>query len=576
MEWDSERLTRLIEAAQGKRPADLCLRQCRLVNVLSGTIETVDLAVYDGHIAGWGSYEAVQTIDAGGMYLCPGFIDGHIHIESTLLSPHQFCAAVLPWGTTSVVADPHEIANVLGLDGIRYFLEATSELPLDVYFNLPSCVPATHLETSGARLGAADLASLLPHPRILGLAEMMNFPGVLMALPDIVEKLLLFRHSVVDGHAPRLDGLGLNAYLSTGIGSDHECTLLSEAREKLEKGMAIMIREGSQSKDLAELLPVVNDYSWPRCMLVSDDRHPDDLLRQGHMNAIVNRATALGMEPVRALTMATWTAARHFGVKRLGAIAPGYQADFSLSATLSPWEPRRVFKRGTEVARDGKLLVDPDSWSRTVCPPSPMKVSDLTVEELAVPARPGSLRVIGVQEGTLLTRKLLMAPRIENGHVVADPERDILKLVIYNRYVPDRPPMVGFVHGIGLKEGALATTVAHDSHNLIAAGADDASILKVVDAVRKSGGGMAIGSKDGIVSVLPLPIGGLMSDRPVAEVVRSLEVLKGQAGKLGSSLHNPFMALSFLALPVIPELKLTDLGLVDVSAFSLVPLFEPA
>jgi adenine deaminase len=576
MKWDSERLTRLIEAAQGKRPADLCLRQCRLVNVLSGTIETVDLAIYDGHIAGWGDYKAVQTIDAAGMYLCPGFMDGHIHIESTLLSPHEFCAAVLPWGTSCVMADPHEIANVLGLEGIRYFLEATSKLPLDVYFALPSCVPASHLETSGASLGAADLATLLPHPQILGLAEMMNFPGVLMALPDIVEKLLLFRDSVMGGHAPRLDGLGLNAYLSTGIDSDHECTLLSEAREKLEKGMAIMIREGSQSKDMEELLPLVNDHNWPNFMLVSDDRHPDDLLREGHMNAIVNRAMALGMEPVRALTMATWTTARHFGLKRRGAIAPGYQADFSLSPTLSPWEPQRVFKGGVEVARDGKLLVNPDSWQQPAYPPSPMKVSGLRVEELAVPAQTGSLRVIGVQEGTLLTRKLLMAPRIENGHVVADLDRDILKLVIYNRYVPDRPPMVGFVHGIGLKEGAIATTVAHDSHNLIAAGADDAAILKVVDAVRKSGGGMAIGARDGVVSVLSLPIGGLMSDLPVAEVVRSLEMLKAQAEKWGSPLRNPFMALSFLALPVIPELKLTDLGLVDVSTFSLVPLFESA
>ena len=574
MIWDSERLTRLIEAAQGKRPADLCLRGCRLVNVLSGRIETVDLAVHDGHVAGWGRYEAENNIDAGGMYVCPGFIDGHIHIESTLLSPHQFCAAVLPWGTSAVVADPHEIANVLGLDGIRYFLEATSKLPLDVYFNLPSCVPATPLETSGAQLSADDLVSLLPNPRILGLAEMMNFPGVLMTLPDVVEKLLRFQQSVLDGHAPRLEGLDLNGYLSAGIGSDHECTQLAEAREKLEKGMAIMLREGSQSKDLAELLPVVDDHSWPRCLLVSDDRHPDDLLREGHMNTIVNRAMALGMEPVRALTMATWTAAKYFRLARQGAVAPGYQADFSLSPTLDPWVPQRVFKGGVEVARDGKLLADPASWPMPPCPASPMKVSALNVHDLAVPVGGGNLRIIGAREGTLLTDRVLLPPKVENGYAVPDVERDILKLVIYNRYVPDRPPMVGFVQGIGLRRGAIATTVAHDSHNLMAAGTSDAAILSVVEAVRKCGGGMAIGSDNGQVEVLPLPIGGLMSDRPVVEVVQSLDKLKRIAADWGSPLHNPFMALSFLALPVIPELKLTDLGLVDVSTFSFVPLFE--
>ena len=497
MEWNTDRLTRIIRAAQGSLPVDLCLRRCRLVNVLTGSIETADLAVYDGMIMGWGNYEAREYIDADGMYVCPGFIDGHIHIESTLLSPAQFCAAVLPWGTSAIVADPHEIANVLGLEGIRYFLEATESLPLDVFFNLPSCVPASPLETSGAQLSARDLQSLLPHPNILGLAEMMNFPGVIMALPDVMEKLVLFQHSIVDGHAPRLDGLHLNAYICGGISSDHECTTLMEAREKLAKGMTIMIREGSQSKDLAELLPVVTDHTWPHCMLVSDDRHPDDLLREGHMNAIVNRAMALGMDPVRAITLATWTPARHFRLPRMGAIAPGFGADFSMSPTLNPWTPERVFKRGTEVARSGRLLVNPDSWPQPQCSPSPMKITRLSIEDLAVAAQPGRLRVIGVQEGTLLTRKLLLQPKIEAGRVVADVDRDILKLVIYNRYFPDRSPAVGFVHGIGLRKGAIATTVAHDSHNLMAVGTSDGAILRVVDAVRESGGGMAIGSEDG-------------------------------------------------------------------------------
>ncbi len=571
---DSTRLARRIEAAQGKRPADLCVRRAKLASVISGRVEEVDLAIYDGVVLGWGDYDAQQEIDASGLYVCPGFIDGHIHLESTMLSPSQFCAAVVPWGTTAVVADPHEIANVLGLAGIRYFLEATSKLPLEVYFNLPSCVPASHLETSGAHLRAADLCSLFPHERLLGLAEMMNFPGVIQGTPEVMDKLVLFQGRIRDGHAPCLGGRQLNAYLTAGIGSDHECTSLPEAREKLTKGMHIMIREGSQSKDLAALLPLVDQHTWPRCMLVSDDRHPDDLLREGHMNAIVNQAMARGMDPLLALTLATWTTARYFRLAHLGALAPGLQADFTLSPTLNPWYPLRVFKCGREVARDGKLLLDPQAWPQPSFPPNPMTITRLALEDLAVPAQSGDLRVIGVREGTILTRKLLVPPRIDGSRVLTDSARDLLKLVVYNRYVADQPPAVGFVNGLGLRKGAIATTVAHDSHNLIAAGGDDEDILQVVDAVRKMGGGMAIGANGGPLEMLPLPIGGLMSDQPLPAVVERLEALKALAAAWGSTLTNPFMALSFLALPVIPELKLTDLGLVDVSAFAFVSLFE--
>lgn len=574
MKWDSQILRRIIEVAQGHRPADLCIRKCRLVNVLSGRIETTDLAIQDGFVAGWGDYSAKRDVDAEGMYTCPGFIDGHIHIESTLLSPAQFCAAVIPYGTTAVVADPHEIANVLGIEGIRFFLAATEHMPLEFYFNLPSCVPATPLETAGAQLRASDLCSLLPHPKLLGLAEMMNFPGVIAGFPEVLDKLLLFQEQTLDGHCPQLTGLGLNAYLAAGIASDHECTSLPEAREKLAKGMTIMIREGSQSKDLAALLPVVDDHSWPQCMLVSDDRHPDDLLREGHMNTIVNRAMLLGMEPVRALTLATWTPARYFGLRRRGALAPGYRADLTLSPTLKPWKTARVFQKGAEVARDGQLLLDQAAWRTPELPPSPMNISRLVADDLRVPARDGLMRVIEAQEGTLLTRGLMERPTLLNGNVVADAERDILKIVVYNRYLPDKPPSVAFVRGIGLKKGAIATTVAHDSHNLIAVGTSDSDILHVVEAVRKTGGGMAVGTEQDGTLMLPLPIAGLMSDKPLGEVVERLESLKTKARSWGSPLHNPFMALSFLALPVIPELKLTDLGLVDVSTFSFVPLFE--
>jgi adenine deaminase len=575
MKLDSSRLKDLIEVARGQRPADLCLRGGRIVNVFSGRVEAQDLAIHAGYVVGWGNYTARRDLDVQGAYICPGFIDGHIHIESTLLSPAQFCAAVVPHGTSAVVADPHEIANVLGLDGIRYFLAATEDLPLDVYFNLPSCVPASPLGTSGAELRACDLLSLLPHSRILGLAEMMNFPGVLHAIPEVLDKLLLFQEKVLDGHAPQLSGLDLNGYLAAGIASDHECTSLDEAREKLAKGMAIMLREGSQSKDLAHLLPLVDRHTWPRCLLVTDDRHPDDLVREGHMNAVVNRAMALGLDPVLALTLATQTPASLFRLPRRGALAPGYRADFSVSPTLNPWTPDRVFKDGLEVARHGELVVDPELWPHPPAPLSPMHLSRLSRDDLLVPVQPGKLKVIGVQEGTLLTQKLLKAPKIESGLVVADVDRDILKLVVYNRYQPDRRPAVGFVQGFGLRQGAMATTVAHDAHNLIAVGTSDDALLHVVAAVRASGGGMAIGAPGVEVQALPLPIAGLMSTWPLAKVSQHLEKLKVQAQSWGCSLRNPFMALSFLALEVIPELKLTDLGLVDVSTFSLVSLFDP-
>lgn len=574
MKWDKERLRQVIDAAQGRIPADLCIRNCRIVNVLTGRMEDQDLAVHSGFIAGWGNYSAHREIDAQGMYVAPGFIDGHIHMESTLLSPGEFSRAVVPWGTTAVVADPHEIANVLGLDGIRYLLESTRHLPLDVFLNLPSCVPASPLETSGAHLKAMDLHSLIPHERILGLAEMMNFPGVLLNAEEVTDKLLLFQDRVLDGHAPMLGGLRLNAYLASGIASDHECTSFAEAEEKLAKGMFLMIREGSQSKDMEELLPAVTSHTWPRCMFVSDDRHPDDLMAEGHMNCVLNRATSLGMDPVLAIKLSSWTPSRYFGLPRRGALAPGYVADLSLSPSLKPWVPVRVFKAGVEVAREGRLLPSYGEPRATPFPPNPMEIRSIEPNDLRVAAQPGLLRTIGIVEDSILTRKMLVSPRIDNGCVVPDPERDILKLVVFNRYKPGRKPSVGFVHGMGLKQGAIATTVAHDSHNLLAAGVTDEAILQVAERVVESGGGMAIGGGANGVDILPLPIAGLMSDMPLEQVVHSLGLLKSRAKAMGSPLKNPFMALSFLALPVIPELKLTDLGLVDVSTFSFVSLFE--
>jgi adenine deaminase len=564
-----------IQAARGARPADLLLRNVQLVNVFTGKTQSVDLAVEGGRIAGWGGYEAKEEIDGGGAYVCPAFIDGHLHIESTLLGPEEFCAAVVPRGTGAVVADPHELANVLGLDGIRWFLDATQGLPLDCYFNLPSCVPSSPLETSGAVLEAADLETFASHPRVPGLAEMMNFPGVLEGFPDVLDKLLAFRGRVRDGHAPLLSGLDLNGYLAAGIGSDHECTNLDEAREKISKGMTIMIREGSQSRDMEALLSVVDDRTWPFCMLVSDDRHPDDLLRRGHMNVNVNRAMELGLDPVRAITLATLTPARYFSFRDRGALAPGYRADFSLSPTLNPWVPERVFRTGTEVARGGGLIGGAKSSAQPVpSPGSPMKMAPPDTEQLVVPRSPGKVRVIGIREGSLLTAKLLLEPAERDGLAVADPKRDLVKIAVFNRYREGRRPAVGFVQGLGLSRGAVGSTVAHDSHNMIVAGVEDEDIAAVAEALRRAGGGMAAGEANGTMKVLKLPLGGLMSDLPLREVVEELDELKSLARQWGSALDNPFMALSFLALPVIPELKLTDLGLVDVGRFEVVDLFE--
>ncbi|MDR3567664.1 MAG: adenine deaminase [Syntrophobacteraceae bacterium] len=573
MKLDSERLAGLIAVATGRRAADLCIKGCRLVNVFTGEIEEKGLAVCDGFIAGVGDYEGKQTIEAEGMFVSPGFIDGHTHIESSLLSPANYCAAVLPWGTSCVVADPHEIANVLGLAGIRYFVECARNIALDIFFNLPSCVPASPLETSGANLRGADLVSMLPDENLLGLGEMMNFPGVTGASAEVIDKLLLFQESVMDGHCPGLSGKDLNGYIAAGLASDHECTSAAEAAEKLSLGMTIMIRQGSQSKDLEKLIGIVNDYTWRRCMFVTDDLHPDDLVEKGHMNAIVNAAMSLGMAPARAIAMASWAPAGFFGLKRRGALAPGFIADFSLSPTLTPWNPSRVFKNGVEIAREGKLLVDPGSWPLPSPPEHPMHIDNIDPKYLLVPAKGTRLRVIEVLEHTLFTRRLSMSPTIENGCAVSDAERDLLKAAVYNRYVPGAKPAVGFVCGLGLKRGAIATSVAHDSHNVIAVGVSDCDILAAVSAVKQSGGGMAAVCGDR-VEILPLPIAGLMSSLSAPEVSEKLKKLKACAKEWGAKLDNPYMALSFMSLSVIPELKLTDLGLVDVYKFAHVPLFE--
>ena len=569
---DKSALSDLIKAARGEIPADLLIKNCQVVNVFNGLIESYDVAVYDGVIVGFGGQRANRTMDLEGRYLIPGMIDGHIHIESSMVIPYEFARAVVAHGTSAVVADPHEIANVMGVDGIKYLLEATGDLPVDFYFMIPSCVPATHLETAGARMGAAEMKELLQEDRVLGLAEMMNYPGVIHGNPEVLAKLELFKDKIIDGHAPLLSGNELDAYLVAGICSDHECVEAYEAEEKLSKGMWVMIREGSQSRNLAALAPVVNRVTSGRCMLVSDDRHPDDLLAHGHLDVIVNRAVEEGIDPVTAIRMVTINPSRYFGLRRKGAIAPGYQADFFSCASLRDIRPEKVFKGGRLVAEDGIVFPFPRPETGSFDLFS-MNLSRVAPENFVLPAGGKKIRVILVFENQILTKELIEGAPVKNALVVADPARDILKIAVIERHKNTGNMGLGFVKGFGMKRGAIASSVAHDSHNIIVVGCDEASMATAVNSLVEAGGGLSVVQNSTVLARLPLPVAGLLSDAPLEDVVGGVEELNHAYFELGGTLPNPFMALSFLALPVIPELRITDRGLVDVRKFDFVSVF---
>jgi adenine deaminase len=566
-------LSDIIRYARGEEKADLLLKNGRVVNVFAGEVLQTDVAIAGGLIVGLGAgYTARETLDLGGQVVCPGFIDGHLHIETTMLIPYQFARAVVPRGTTAVVCDPHEIANVLGLDGIRYMLDASDGLPLTIFAMASSCVPATHLETAGASLAAEDLATLIDHPRVLGLAEMMNYPGVLFQVPDVLAKLQMARALGVpiDGHSPGLTGRDLQAYVAAGVRSDHECTQLEEAREKLRAGMYLFIREGTSERNLADLLSIVTPESARRCLLVSDDRHPDDLVERGHMDYSIRLAVREGLDPVKAIQMVTLNAAERFRLWDRGAVAPGYRADLVVLDDLENLSVEKVFSGGRLVAENGEMLSAP--LPEAVAAPPSVKVAweSLSFE---IQAEGERARVIGVVEGQVVTEALELPVKQENGLAVADVYQDLLKIAVIERHHATGNVGLGFVKGVGLRRGALAGTVAHDSHNLIVVGTNDSDMLAAARAVAKMGGGLAAIADGQVVGQLPLPVAGLMSEEPLEVVCRKMDDLLAAARDLGSPLHNPFMTLSFLALPVIPALKLTDKGLVDVGQFDFVPLF---
>jgi adenine deaminase len=562
------KLAHLISVAKGELPADLILANARVVNVFSGEVEPGNVAVCGDSIAGIGDYsQAKQVLDLGNRYLAPGLINGHTHIESSMLDIGQYARAVVSRGTLAVVTDLHEIANVCGLDGIRYVLGCARRLPLDLFLMAPSCVPATHLETSGASLDPEAIRRLLRLKGCIGLGEVMNFPGVLSGDESVLTKISLARGKVIDGHAPGVSGEDLNAYIAAGILSDHESTSLEEAREKLRRGMYVMIREGSSEKNLDALLPLVTDKTYKRCMFVVDDRSCVDLLRDGDIDAVVRKAIGSGLDPVRAIQLATINPAEYFRLNRLGAIAPDYQANLIVIDDLSNLSIDMVFYRGRLVARQGKPLFPlyqaDGGLTNTV------NLKPFSIEALRLLASGETEPVIEIVPGQIITKKRMERVKVLDGVIVPDTSRDILKLVVVERHRATGNIGLGLVKGFGLKTGALASSIAHDCHNIIAVGTNDEDIFTAVKEIERLHGGLVVTADGKVLASLALPIAGLLSDEPLEVVVDKLEKLEQIAKDLGTTLQSPFSTLSFLALPVIPELRLTDLGLVDVNAFRL-------
>jgi len=570
-------LADLIAVARGDAPGDILLQGGRIVEVFSGEIIPADVLVFQGRIAGVGQYEqkAKKVIKLKGKFILPGFIDGHIHIESSLLGLSEFARLAVRSGTTAVVADPHEIANVLGIRGIDYMIRASRGLPVDIFFTVPSCVPATAMETSGANLGPREITALLSRERVVGLAEMMNFPGVIYGAPLVLAKIKAAKTAglVVDGHSPGLTGKGLAAYTAAGIKSDHECTKIEEAREKLRAGMMIMIREGSAAKNLKGLLGLVDSGNAHRFMLVSDDRDAEDMRDEGEVNAVLARAVKWGLNPVTAVRMVTINPANYFGLGDRGAIAPGYRADLVVTNDLKKFIPDLVYKDGVLAAERGRVRAPLPAY-RDPRVRGTVRIGKITGKTFRIPDRGKKARVIGVIPNQIVTRSLMVTPRVREGEIVSDPARDILKLAVIERHGNGGGIGLGLVQGIGIKRGALASTVAHDSHNLIIVGVEDRDLALAATAMKKQGGGYVVVAGGKIRASLPLPVAGLLSEARAEEIIRGMKKLNRAARELGSRLPRPFSTLSFLALPVIPELKLTDQGLVDVGKFQKVSLYE--
>jgi len=549
---------RLIQVAKGELPADLLLANAKIINVFNGQIEPGNIAICGDKIAGVGDYhEAKEVVDVGGRYIAPGLINGHIHPESSMLDITQYARAVVPRGTTALVTDLHEIANVSGLAGIRYVLNRARRLPFDLFLMAPSCVPATSRETSGANLGPEEIGKILKFKECLGLGEVMNFPGVIGGDEAVLKKINLARGKIIDGHAPGLGGKALSAYIAAGIYSDHESVSPDEAKEKLRRGMWLMLREGSSEKNLEALLPLVTDKTFQRCMFVVDDRSCLDLLKDGDIDGVVRKAIRLGLEPVRAIQLATINPAEYFRRQGLGAIAPGYMANLIILGDLPKLKIEQVFYRGKLVAEEGKPLFPTPKAGGDLT--DTVRIKPFTAEALKYSASGKAQPVIEIIPGQIITRK-----KMEKIRAVPDLERDILKLVVVERHRATGNIGVGLVSGFGLKRGALASSIAHDSHNIIAVGTSDGDIITAIKEIERLKGGLVVAAGGKVLASLALPVAGLLSEEPLEVVASKLEKLEKTAAGMGTKLASPFAALSFLALPVIPEIRLTDRGVVEV------------
>ena len=562
-----------IRVASGDGGADLLIKNGKVVDVFSGQIERRDVAIFGGVVIGFGDYPAREIIDVRGDFLCPGLIDGHVHIESSMVTIPEFARAVLPNGTTSVVIDPHEIANVLGREGIRFMADSAKGVPLNVFIMVPSCVPATHMETSGATLKATDLKALFKEPWAIGLAEMMNFPGVIFRDPEVLRKIGIARGKRIDGHAPMLSGKALYAYLTAGIQSDHECTTLKEAKEKLKNGMWIMIREGTTARNLKSLIALVHPKNSRRFFFVTDDRHPKELLEEGHIDSMVRQAVRWGLDPILAIQMATLNAAEYFRLDDLGAIAPGYRADIISFDHLGRFQIKKVFKDGKLVSENGRMLFPPVHERKSYRIEGSVRVKSLKKDAFLLRSDQSFVKTIQLIPDQIVTRKVMKRVLLKEGVAHPNIKEDLLKIAVVERHRATGNIGIGFVQGFGLKKGAIGSSVAHDSHNIVLVGTNDVDILKAVEVIQAMGGGLVAVSEGKVLASLPLPIAGLMSEASVAQVNLQLAALLRAAKTLGCKIPDPFMTLSFLSLPVIPELKITDKGLVDVNQFKFVPLF---
>jgi adenine deaminase len=554
-----------LAVARGEQPAELLFKNAQLVNVFSSEIHQTNVAVDDERVIGFGDYEAREIIDLNGAYLAPSFIEGHFHVESTMVTLPELVRAIVPHGTGAMVIDPHEYANVLGMDGIRYVLESSRNLPIDFFVMLPSCIPATHLETAGARFTADDLALMIADDRIAGIAELMNYPGVFLGHQSELAKIEAGKGKVIDGHAPGLRGKNLNAYALAGVRSDHESTELDEAREKLRLGMHLLVREGSTERNQEHIIGLLTPENSANCSFATDDKLPGDLVNEGHIDFSVRKAISHGVSPITAIQMGTINTARHYRLRNHGAIAPRYWADFVVLDDLEKISIRRVYKKGRLVAENGRYISS--KAAEVQQPRSTMNMSYRPDRDFKVAAPDHGdtkrIRVIEIVPNQIVTKSALETPKIENGQIVSDPARDILKLIVIERHRATGNVGVGFVRGFGLQRGALGSTVAHDAHNVVAVGTNDGDITAAVKALESMRGGQVAVADGKIEAALPLPIAGLVSDQPLETVIDQISKLNAAAARLGCKLPAPFMSLSFLSLSPIPELKLTDQGLVD-------------